>query len=201
MKMINRAGLPIRYTLVFAMGMFVASRGGGSQPDSPKPPSLFSVSGTVSGATQGAAVTLKNNGDAVTVAEDGPFSFPLKVRAGASYDVSASNPPGYACSVKNATGSVGATDVTNITVKCIPFTLAGAVSPVQQPAGIAIDANGNTFVLDVENQVIVKYTKAGVESTLAGVKGVRGGHDGPDLLPLSFSTAIRALRLMRKATW
>lgn len=54
----------------------------------------------------------------------------------------------------------------------------GAAALFSQPAGIAIDANGNAYVADYGNNAIRKVTPAGVVCTVAGT-GAQGYVDGP----------------------
>jgi sugar lactone lactonase YvrE len=48
-----------------------------------------------------------------------------------------------------------------------------------QPTGIAVDISGNVYVADPGNSTIRMITPAGMVSTLAGIPGVLGSHDGP----------------------
>jgi sugar lactone lactonase YvrE len=53
----------------------------------------------------------------------------------------------------------------------------GAAAHFQYPSGVAVDASGNVYVADTNNQKIRKITPAGVVSTFAG-SGVVGSDDG-----------------------
>lgn len=70
------------------------------------------------------------------------------------------------------------------------YTLAGSGFPgyfdgdstsasFNNPRGIAIDTQGNLFVVDGNNNVVRKITPTGTVSTLAGTPGVAGYLDGP----------------------
>ncbi len=54
----------------------------------------------------------------------------------------------------------------------------GATARFAGPAGIAVDAAGNLYVADTDNQVIRKITPGGGVGTLAGSAGVGGDADG-----------------------
>lgn len=52
----------------------------------------------------------------------------------------------------------------------------GSAARFQYPLGICLDAGGNVYVADTDNQTIRKITPAGIVSTIAGLSGT-GGHD------------------------
>lgn len=54
----------------------------------------------------------------------------------------------------------------------------GAAAHFNRPWGIAADADGNLYVADTENYLIRKVTPAGVVTTHAGTRGMRGNADG-----------------------
>jgi hypothetical protein len=77
----------------------------------------------VSGLT--GTVVLQNNGtDNLSISANGPFTFPTRLGAGATYNVTVlTQPMGKTCAVANGNnvlgpGGYGAMDVTNVTVTC-----------------------------------------------------------------------------------
>jgi sugar lactone lactonase YvrE len=54
----------------------------------------------------------------------------------------------------------------------------GTAASFNNPSGVAVDANGNVYVADQDNDEVRKITPAGVVSTLAGTLGVRGAANG-----------------------
>lgn len=54
----------------------------------------------------------------------------------------------------------------------------GGAAQFSRPSGVAVDANGNVFVADANNDTIRMVTKAGVVTTIAGSPGVVGSADG-----------------------
>ena len=65
---------------------------------------------------------------------------------------------------------------------------AGSGALFNAPADVAIDADGNLYVADQNNWLIRKITPAGIVSTVAGSKGLRGQVIGP--LPGSMDIPI-----------
>jgi hypothetical protein len=78
----------------------------------------YSVGGSVSGLS-GTVVLQDNGGDDLSVTATGSFVFATKLVSGAAYVVTVeTNPSGQTCSVSNGSGTVAATNVTNVTVTC-----------------------------------------------------------------------------------
>ena len=102
----------------------------------------YTISGTVSGLTTGAAVNLDNMvnlnppPERLTVSANGPFTFTTPVLPTSTYRVTVASTPGLAagtyCSVSNWTGTPSA-NVTNVRVSCTT-----AVSNPSCPAGQAL---------------------------------------------------------------
>jgi sugar lactone lactonase YvrE len=92
----------------------------------------YNVGGTISGLT--GSVTLQNNtGDDYTLSTNGSYTFPTQVAFGSPYSVTVlTQPPGnQTCSVANATatGTMGAANVSNVTITCATSTY---------PVGVAV---------------------------------------------------------------
>jgi hypothetical protein len=82
------------------------------------PADIFTVGGTVSGLN-GDLVLQNNNGDNITVNEDGTFTFPTEIAVGASYNVTVlSVPCAQRCIATVNTGIMGLGNVTNVIVTC-----------------------------------------------------------------------------------
>ena len=73
---------------------------------------------------------------------------------------------GVVTTVAGFYGSLGAVDGTGLTAR-----FAG-------PTGVAVDANGNVYVVDRTNHTIRKVTPAGNVTTFAGLADTPGGTDG-----------------------
>ncbi len=91
------------------------SGGGGS--------ATYTVGGTVSGLSSGTVVLQDNGADNLSVSANGSFTFATALASGAAYSVTvASSPSGQACTAANASGTVGSSNITSITVSCTAAT-------------------------------------------------------------------------------
>lgn len=83
------------------------------------PVSSYTVGGSVSGLTGGSVTLTLNGGNATTLASNGGYTFPAQFAPGASYVAAiAAQPAGQQCTLANATGVVGAGNVSNVNVSC-----------------------------------------------------------------------------------
>jgi len=103
--------------------------GGGTPPDTGGPvTTLYSVGGSVSGLGPGESVTLSNGADTVTVTEPATtFTFPTRLAKGASYDVQiVSTTSVNPCTTGFNSGTIGATNVSNVSALCTSCLNTGA---------------------------------------------------------------------------
>lgn len=133
----------------------LAACGGDSGGASQGPPQTYALGGSVSGLS-GTGLQLQNaSGTPLSVSGNGVFTFPAQVASGAAYAISvAAQPtsPSQTCVVTNGTGTIGAANVTNISINCTTNTykLGGTVSGLvgkglvlhQGSANLAISGNG-----------------------------------------------------------
>jgi hypothetical protein len=93
----------------------------GNGPGTTPPAPTYSIGGTVTGL-RGSGLALENGNTHLPVASDGAFTFPDKLTSGTSYSVSVQTQPSsptQACTVTNGGGTLGAANITNITVACV----------------------------------------------------------------------------------
>jgi hypothetical protein len=83
-------------------------------------PNTYTVGGTISGLTASGLVLLDNGGDATTLSANGTqFTMNTGVAYGSVYAISVQTPPtGLVCSVSNGTSTMGAGDVTSVSIAC-----------------------------------------------------------------------------------
>jgi N-acetylneuraminic acid mutarotase len=120
--------------------------GGGSGSQSA--PASYTIGGTVSGLTAPSAVVLANGNDTVTVTAQSSvptaFMFPTPVLSGSPYSISVkTQPTGALCSANNGTGTIGNTNVSNVTVTCV-YTVGGTIDNLSSN-GLVL-ANGSDTV-------------------------------------------------------
>jgi len=63
----------------------------------------------------------------------------------------------------------------------------GSAARFNAPSGVTVDASGNTYVTDTNNDTIRKITPAGVVTTLAGTAGRPGSADGTGAAALFYA--------------
>jgi N-acetylneuraminic acid mutarotase len=92
---------------------------GGSSPVASALAPTYTIGVTVSGLTTGTLVLQNNGNETLSANLNGVFSFTTGLASGLSYSVTvATQPSGYRCSVTNGTGTIGAANVTGVTVSC-----------------------------------------------------------------------------------
>jgi hypothetical protein len=88
--------------------------------------STFNITGTVAGLTGSGLVLENSGGDDLQILGNGPFAFTTPVASGAAYAVTVRTAPvnpAQICTVTNGSGTVGASDVTGVTVTCTAATV------------------------------------------------------------------------------
>lgn len=167
----------------------------------------FSIGGSVNGLL-GSGLVLQNNGeDPVEIETDGSFRFAREIASGATYEVSVRTQPTdpvQSCSVSNATGTVGANDIDNVSVSCTTssFSLGGTVSGLAGSGltitngteQLALSADGPfTFAMALPSgtpydvTIVTQPTGPTQSCTVANGSGVVGG-DNIDNVAISCVT-------------
>lgn len=116
----NQPGNPAQSCVVVNANGSVASQDIDTVVVNCGPANTYAVGGTLSGLAAGAAVVLKiNGGNALNVAANGAWVFPLHFAPGSAYVVSiAAQPVGQHCSLGNPNGTVGTANVSSVSVDC-----------------------------------------------------------------------------------
>jgi trimeric autotransporter adhesin len=113
--------------LTCSAALVLTGCGGGSgatvAPPATTPAGTYTIGGTVTGLTGGGMVLQNNGVDDVQVPNDGSGIytgvFPTPLAAGTTYSVTIlTQPSGQGCQLSNASGTVGTSNVTNITAVC-----------------------------------------------------------------------------------
>ncbi|ARU55010.1 hypothetical protein OLMES_0923 [Oleiphilus messinensis] len=121
----------------------------------------FTVGGQITGANSDIALRL--NGGIAFVFSNGAFSFNQKLQSGTTYSVSlVSEPAGQSCEITNGSGSISASNITNVSILCDDIAateqlvggnisgLSGAVElTLNGASSITISSNGSFQFSDV----------------------------------------------------
>jgi len=119
----------IQKTLLFALLVLAASFGFGWACNSGTLPNgNYTVGGTIVGL-EGDIVLQNNLGDNLAASSEGSFTFSTPLTTGNAYSVSVlTQPAGQTCTVGDGSGTIGNTNITNVTVTCSSeegFTVSG----------------------------------------------------------------------------
>ncbi|WP_115720112.1 hypothetical protein [Gallaecimonas mangrovi] len=88
----------------------------------------YTIGGTVSGL-DGTVVLENNSGDDLTLTSDGSFTFATAVDDNSSYSVTVlTQPSGQACTVTNGSGTLDATNVSDVAVSCLDSAPTASLS-------------------------------------------------------------------------
>jgi large repetitive protein len=117
-------------------------------------PTYHTISGNYTGlAGAGLKIKLNNSGEEIIKnsgdGASGSFTFTQKIAEGVDYTVVRSqNPSGLnqTCTVTNGTGTMGAANVTNVSVDCVtnPYTVGGSVTGLSSGDSVVLRVNGGS---------------------------------------------------------
>ncbi|MDH5446941.1 MAG: hypothetical protein OEY52_15445 [Gammaproteobacteria bacterium] len=114
------------YMLVLIIFMLSSCGGGGSGgTSSTNNDASFTVGGNVSGLNGSGLVLQNNGGDDLPINQNGGFKFLTPLQNDKGYKVTIKTQPdtvGHTCVVKNDSGTISGSDVTNIQVNCITYS-------------------------------------------------------------------------------
>ena len=131
-------------------------------------PPTSTVGGTVAGSAGSIVLQLNGGGD-VSLAAPGSFTFAGGLANGAAYNVTVN--AAQNCSVANGSGTMGATNITNITVTCTTVVRSASLSGGQESPPTASTATGRGAV--IVNPTTLEIT-GGI--TFSGLTPSIGGH-------------------------
>lgn len=127
-------------------------------------PTVYTVGGTVSGLI--GTVILENNGESLTITENGGFTFSQTQESGGTYNVIIkTQPQNQTCTVTNGAGTIGQSDVNNVAVQCVnnTYSVGGTVSGLtgtlilqNNAETLTVNANGS-FVFSQKEETGQTY--------------------------------------------
>jgi hypothetical protein len=162
----------------------------------------YTVSGTLFGLAQG-SITIQNNaGDDISMNANGSFSFPIKVLNGSPFSVLITSQPNVQeqiCNVIGGSGTMPASNVTNVTIKC-GWTCRSihAAQPALPSGAYTIDPDGSGPIAQTTAYCDMSFDGGGwtlAESTTGG-SGPTDGTAGvvtqssATFMPINVMTAL-----------
>jgi hypothetical protein len=146
--------LTISFSGVSVTGPFTASGGvtfGDGTQQTTAAQTFYTISGTLSNLPTSTSLVLNNSAAGnLTLSANGSFTFPTPFVAGAAYTVTVlTNPSGETCVVTNGSGTVGASNVTNVAVNCTVnhYTIGGTVNGLTGSGLVLQDNGGNNLTI------------------------------------------------------
>jgi proprotein convertase subtilisin/kexin type 2 len=133
-----------------AVGLFGCGGGGGGGPFISLL-NIYTVGGTITGLS-GTVVLQNNSGNNLAVSANGAFTFTTPLASGSAYAVTVLTQPtgpSQTCTVTNGSGTVGSTNVTNVSVSCTTnsFTIGGTVSGLAGTGLVLQNNGGNSLAI------------------------------------------------------
>ncbi|MFZ2652216.1 MAG: CHRD domain-containing protein [Burkholderiaceae bacterium] len=142
----------------------IASCGGGGGGTT-----TYTVGGNVAGSV--GTVTLQiNGGNSLAVPAAGNFTFTAALASGATYTVTVSS-AAQNCAVANGAGTMGAANITNVTITCTTVVRSASLSGAQENPAVTTAATGRGAV--VVNPTTLEITGG---MTFSGLTPSAGGH-------------------------
>jgi hypothetical protein len=179
---------------LIASGILVgldACGGGGGGYGSSSPAPTYTVGGTISGS---ANVVLRLNGaNDLTVPAVGSFTFPMGLANGTAYSVTVGT-AAQPCMVTNGSGTVGATNVTNVAVSCTTVVRSALLNGAQENPATTSTATGRGAVVvnPSTKEITGGITFTGLVPAIGGyhVHQAPAGNptgNGPVIIPLTLA--------------
>jgi hypothetical protein len=131
------------------------NNGGSSTP-------TYTVGGTVT-SLNGTLVLQNNGGDDLTLNANGSFAFSTTQANGTTYSVTVSSQPvGQTCSVTNGSGTINASDVTNVQVTCTDntYTVGGTLSGLLSGTLVLQNNGGDDLTLNANGSFTFSTAQA-----------------------------------------
>ena len=139
----------------------------------------YSVGGTLSGLTTGSLVLQDNGGSNLTLTVNGTFSFTTPVADGSNYHVTVlTQPAGQDCTVSAGSGTVGAGNVTTVSVICAgAWTWMSGATTQGSAATYGTEYTPSTSNSPGARYASVTWTDTAGNLWLFGGAGYGGGHN------------------------
>ena len=170
---------------VAAVAGIVSCGGGGDST-----PVTYTVGGTLTGSVGTVTLRLNGAGD-VAMNAPGAFTFTTGLANGAAFAVTADGAQN--CNVGNGTGTMGATNITNVTISCTTVVRSATLSGAQEATPNASTATGRGAV--VVNPTTREITGGMMFEGLTPTAGGHHIHQAPAGNPTANGPVIIGLTL------